>query len=337
VSLYFDRPGVAAFLESNISALVYGETEMRTRVTVESPNLETVRFFLVYAGDARTREPYPNGDPSQRANGCWVSTWAIPDYGFSCRSARIGIGGGYTRPEYRVDTQVLTGQIIKSGPGGVMSVEIRTSGTKDFSAKAGKRRYFALPAIGTPYVPETFRTQTAAANELGDGKFGYTPLRLDVAVDYGKLTQSDRVENLAPQIVATGSLTWVDVDASLVRASGSIVDTVAEERGQQILFMIAIYAGLASAVGPIVIAMTAGRIPDIFYRRRRPKLRDYVLSVTAPLVATVVPTWVAYARLSNLDDIRWDDVAATGLWSAAVLGALLGVLAIAWKVVNLRQ
>jgi hypothetical protein len=337
VSLYFDRPGVTALLESNINPQHYGETEIRTQITVENPELDTVTYFLVYAGDARTREPYPNGDPSQRANGCWVSTWALPDTGFSCRSAQIGIRAGYTPSAYRVETQVLTGQIIRPGPNGAMSVEIRTSSVKDFSAKAGKRRYFALPAIGTPYVPESFRRQADATNELGDGTFGYTPARLDVAVDYGKLAQSDRVENLAPQATVTGSLTWVDVDASLVQASGSIVDTVAEERGQQILFMIAIYAGVASAVAPITITMIAGRIPDIFYRRRRPKRRDYVLSVIGPLVATVVPPWVAYAQLSNIADIRWEDVAVTGLWSIAVLVALLSGLALAWKAVNLGQ
>jgi hypothetical protein len=330
VALYFDKPGLSASIQSTISTLNYGETEMRNQITIEDPGLDSATYFLVYTGDARTREPYPNGDPSQGTNGCWSSTWAVPDEDFHCRSGRVGLQSGYTRPEYRVDAQVLTGRISRQGTGGSMSVEIRTSNTDDFVTKAGKRRYFALPAIGTPYVPRSIRGRYA--DSLGAGEQGYNPQQLNVSIDNGDLAPSDRVENIAPDVASAGSLLWYETDASFVQASGSIVDTVIEERGQQALFVIATYTGLAFAVVPIVLSMVTKRFPAIFHRGRQRRLRSYALSVAALVLAVAVPQLVAYDRLSAIDDVALPDVATSGAGSVLALFVVLGVVAVAWKI-----
>lgn len=265
VHLYFDRPGIPAYLETLITVPGFGETEIHHRIHIEDEHVEAAHFFLVIVGDARTREPYPNGQPSTRSNGCWASLWTIPDdVDLRCYIANLRPGSIYAAPGLRKSAQVISGRIKNDNMANAV-VQIRTSTTAHFTEEAGKRRYFALPAIGTKYVPPTHRN--AFSSDVGEGREGYVPSKLDVSVDFGELRQSDRLENVSPEPMS-GELTWVEVDESLLRARGSIVDTVAEEKGQRTLFLAGIYAGIAATIAPLLISRLTRLIRRIARHKR---------------------------------------------------------------------
>jgi hypothetical protein len=269
VYLFFDQPGVPAYLETRVAEEGSDETQLRHRIQIDDGYAnESIRYFLVSVGDARTGETYPNGESSVQANGCWASLWSLPDDGLRCRTARLKPGSVYSTPEAREPAQVVTGIITRDSLTKVMTVDVTTYTDAVFNVKAGKRRYFTLPAVGTSYVPPAYRQKLSF--DLEDGQRGYVPAKLDVAVVYKELAESDRLENVAPNPVLPGSLSWVEIDESLLRARGSIVDTVAEERGQRALFLIGLYAGLAASILPI-LATQFLRLARL--TRRRPSHR----------------------------------------------------------------
>jgi len=266
VYLYFDRPGVAAYLEARISDLDYRGTDLEYSVEVDATVERPVRYFLVLTGDASTEELYPNGEPFPRTDGCWSSVSVFPDNQLSCKSAPLARGTGYSRPEEHQPTQAVTGVIDNDQYGPVLRAKVSTMARGEYSVTAGKRRYFGLPAIGTSFVPEGFRADIAA--DLGDGVQAYVPSKLDVGIDYGKLSTTDRLESVAPDPLP-GLLAWVKTDTSLLQACGSIVNTVDEENGQRTLFLLAVFAGAASTILPLLVSGVFRAFGRLRSNRRR--------------------------------------------------------------------
>jgi hypothetical protein len=249
VLLFLDRPGISAYLEALVVPLGYEETEIRYSIQLESGyQARPTEYSLVIMGDAQTRELYPNGDPSAGLNGCWATVWASPDDDLECRKTSLTPGSINSIPELQKPAQVLSGTIESAQPWAV----VRTSTTARFVEEAGKRRYFALPAMGTTYVPTLYRDEVTL--DVGDGRRGYVPRELDIGIDFGELSQADRLENVAPEPLP-GALAWVELDVSLLRARGSIVNTVVEEQGQRTLFLVGVYAGLAASILPILVSL----------------------------------------------------------------------------------
>jgi hypothetical protein len=146
---------------------------------------------------------------------------------------------------------VIVGRIARDADSSGFAIDVIAQTNAQFAVQQAKRTYFALPEIGTSYVPEAYRDRITF--DAGNGRKGYVPTQLDVAVIYRDLEQTDRVENITPEPL-TGTLSWVAVDESHIGARGSIVDTHKEEQAQQILFGIAVYAGTFSSVLPILIS-----------------------------------------------------------------------------------
>jgi hypothetical protein len=74
-----------------------------------------------------------------------------------------------------------------------------------------------------------------------------------VIVQYDELEPTDRLESVAPDPFEAGQLTWAEADASMLEPHGSIVDITAEERGQQLLFLLGVSAGIASSLAPLML------------------------------------------------------------------------------------
>src|SRR5262249_8126088 len=127
------------------------------------------------------------------------------------------------------------------------------------TAQAGKRTYFALPSIGTTYIPENSRQRIAF--DLSGSSRAFVPGSLDVLVNYGDdLASSERLEKVIPDPLPAQSLIWHEVDAAQISAHGSIVDTVEEERSQVTLYLIGIFAGLVTGFVPMLLSMSVSLI-----------------------------------------------------------------------------
>lgn len=262
--LFFDRPGVPALFQSTIRAAEFGETNIQYLIQVDAEYKGTsVGYSLVLMGDATTVETYPSGEPSAGKSGCWASMWAVPEDALACRVAAVSPDRLWSAmPDQGERAQIISGTITRTAPG-AMWVDIATRTSVQYVEQAGKRRYFALPGLGTSYLPKVYRDRLTV--DLRDGHSQYAPIKLDVAIDFGELNQSDRIESVAPEPLA-GSLTWVEVDTYRLYTRGSIIDTVLEEGAQRSLFLIGLYVGIAGAILP-VLAPTIWRN---LRRRRQP-------------------------------------------------------------------
>jgi hypothetical protein len=216
-----------------------------------------IGFTFVLTGNARTSdEPLLEGGPSTEKNGCWVSLYIVPEGGGHCaavRSAADGRPSDFSNPELQLISSYVdvTGTVIS----------IRSD--SQFHTEAGKRTYFELPTVGTNYTPKPGREDIRLT--YGD-QTAYLPGTLDVMLRYRALKVNERVENASPELATPGQLAWVDPDAALVTATGSLVDVVKEEEGQSELFLLGVLLGsLASVLQLLLTALykVAGEIVKI--------------------------------------------------------------------------
>ncbi|WP_157367890.1 hypothetical protein [Alloactinosynnema sp. L-07] len=245
VLLYFDQPNVAALMDMKIDESS-GSTLLHFGITAKDFSGDSVGFMIALVGNSRAATRYPNGEASEVVSGCWASGLTVHADSVECYTARLAPESLYAAPEVRADTQVITGRMTKDS-GSDRRLDLWVSTDARYSVSAGKRTYFALPKIGTSYRPENLRGKLTI--DLGRDQASFVPSPLDIVVNYRDLTQVERVDNVTPQPL-TGRLTWAEVDASTVAASGSLVDTQKEERGQQEVFAIGIYAGFVASVLP---------------------------------------------------------------------------------------
>ncbi|MEU4237395.1 hypothetical protein [Actinoplanes sp. NPDC026619] len=258
VQLFFDRPSVPAVLEVRIDDRHPGSAMIDYQINLDDDYAgPSVRFFLTFSGSARVPETYPNGDPDQTVNGCWhtASVVLAEEDAASCYEEKLGSGAGYTAPEYRVDTQVVTG-VMGGKDAARRFVSVTAFPRHGYSTSAGKRTYFALPGFGTPYIPAGYRAE--ADKELGRNNRGYVPSRLDMSVDYGELAATERLDSIAPDPGKAGTKSWVELDASMLEAHGSIVNNVLEEKAQRNTFLYGAFVGIAATLLPILVQYLVG-------------------------------------------------------------------------------
>jgi hypothetical protein len=251
IQILFDRPSVPAYLEATITEVPY-VSAMELKISIDDAYSQAeVGFTIMITGAARATERFPGGQARPKEIGCWSSIHAIR-VSLSCSNSLFSPGGfGDNSTEDDEDTQVLTG-VMHRGPDGMIWATILFDLDATFSTTAGKRSYFSLPAVGTPYAPPEWRTRlTFAADE---GREGFVPGTLTVAVDYRELSSRERVESVAPELSRAGSLAWAESDASLLSAKGSTVDTLAEDWSQRMLFMLGVFAGVAPSLFLAAIA-----------------------------------------------------------------------------------
>jgi hypothetical protein len=264
VRLVFDRPGVTAQLKANISTRDFGRTYLDYPISVD-PSVPTddLGFALVMNGNIRVNEePLYTGGPARRENGCWWPLYIIPEQPLACRSTVVEGNDSFIGPHGTL-VQTVAARITRSDAG-TMFVQVTTYIDRTFSTSSGKRTYFQLPKIGTTYLPEGNRD---IGLDLNVGHTAFVPAHLDVIIDYRKLAPTERLESVSPAPIQAGRLAWVKSDT--VEAYGSIVDTLAEERGERWLFILGVFAGLA-ATAVVSLVRSALRLYGLL--RRRPAL-----------------------------------------------------------------
>lgn len=266
--LYFDQPNVTAVVDMKVSE-DESSTFLNFYVTAEGYSGDSVGFMIALVGNARAAMRYPSGKASEVSNGCWTSGLIVHADSVECYTERLAPDALYAAPEAREDTQVITGRMAKDGAGARLDLYVTPEAR--YSVSAGKRSYFALPKVGTSYLPKGFRGKYKV--DLGRERASFVPSTLDVVVNYRDLAQVERVDSVTPQPLS-GKLSWVEVDASTVAASGSLVDTQKEERGQQEVFAIGIFAGFVASVLPNRFLVGYRTFRRLLAARRRQSRRD---------------------------------------------------------------
>jgi hypothetical protein len=251
VQLFFDHPSVPASLVVQVDDRDGRSGDPRYSIYLEDGYAgPQVRFFLVLSGRAMVPETYPDGEPSGKPDGCWAGLYVILDKGTSvaCYKAQLGTHAGYTRPENRTATQVVSGALGGSPSG--RDAQIQTFPDAGYAVSAGKRTYFTLPSIGTPHIPAAYRS--SIETDLSAGHHGFVPGRLDMEIDYGSLAPAERLDSVAPEPAKAGTKSWVELDADMISARGSIVDSVLEEKAQRDTFLYGAFVGVAATMLPIL-------------------------------------------------------------------------------------
>lgn len=274
--LFFDRPSVPASLDVQVDDRSRGYTQIRYLILLDqSYTGQGVRFSLVLSGLARVSETYPDGEPNMQANGCWASVAVIldPAHGndYDCYKTRLTPDAGYSPPEYRIDTQVISG-VLRARKPQERDATVLASLYWSYNTSAGKRTYFTLPSIGTPYAPADFRAEIYA--DLGRNGRGYVPSRLIVRIDDGALAPTEKFDSVTPEPYKAGRKLWIDLDAAMISAHGSVINTVFEEQAQRDLFLFGAGAGIATTVLPILVEKLWSLI-------RRPKAPSMEPSIDA--------------------------------------------------------
>ena len=244
--LVFDRPGVAAVLSVRIDEANHRTTTTEYWVTLTEPQrVGRAGFTLVLTGKARASvgPPYDGGPPTSH-NGCWSSLNAVPDDGLRCVSLRSAADG---RPS-ELDSSEL--QLI-SGYVDARSTVVTIRSDSQFHTQAGKRTYCALPSVGANYTPKAGRNEVRLT--YGD-QTAFLPSTLTVELRYRKLEVNERVESASPELATPGHLAWVDRDAAMVGATGSLVDVVKEETGQSELFLLGVLLGSLVGLAQALVA-----------------------------------------------------------------------------------
>lgn len=253
VRLFFDRPSVSAILEVRMRDYEFEEgTTVEYQITFEDDYTgKAARFFLVLAGKALAPETYPNGDREVDSQGCWPGTSVFRDTtnSWTCYTTKLGPGLGYSSPELQTPAQVISGVIDRDQPAHSMA-QITTYLRVPFSESAGKRTYFTLPSIGTPYVPTGIRSDITS--DLGRDKHTYVPSRVDLGIDYGELPPTAKFDSVVPEPYKVGAKYWIQLDAAMVAAHGSVIDTVAEEQFDKDIFLYGTFVGIAASALPIL-------------------------------------------------------------------------------------
>ncbi|MFI7217957.1 hypothetical protein [Micromonospora maritima] len=265
VLLYLDEAGIKASMEVRVETLGDGYTNSRYFIKV-SPDFrdDELGFILVATGDARASERYFGGPARRQTDGCWDSIASFLDLKPKCYRTDLPMNPGYSRPESWAPSQVIEGTMRRSG--GLLATEVWLQSDTDYAEEGGKRTYFALPKVGTSYLPKDYR------EKITFGKPGerqrFTPKELDVTVIYKDLTPRDRIESVNPNLEIPGVLAWTGVDNPHIAATGSIVDTVREERSQNVIFLVGAYLGFAAAVAPMLASTTRRVMLPLFSRRQ---------------------------------------------------------------------
>ncbi|MFI7690607.1 hypothetical protein ACIBQ6_16150 [Nonomuraea sp. NPDC049655] len=253
--LYFDEPNVSAYLKVAFKEDDYG-VKADYHITLEGKAARKgIGFTLLLTGGAQYLEHFQGGELIPRENGCPSShayvTSEVKQY--SC--AWIPLADSWP-PISGTDprAQIIRG-IIKTNSIGSAWASVTTSRIKAIvSSTAGKRTYFSLPAVGTTYLPRSLDGRQIEFDITKEVK-GFVPQRLDLSIDYGKIPVQSRIESIAPDLVQAGQFLWFQEDAGLIRAEGSTVDTVVEEAGQRVLFLLGLYAGFVAGVIPPLMSV----------------------------------------------------------------------------------
>lgn len=265
VRLYFDKPGVPALLEGRVYER-NGQIDVSVSVD-KSYEQREAGFLLVFSGPI-SRPPEVPVDREQDEHGCWRTIYVIPENpSVACSTRRASTNGLQVNPK-DTDQLVISGRLDLRAEGAKF-VQITIYPGHSYATSAGKRTYFKLPQFGVS-IPSSFRS---APLDFATGSFVFAPSKLDVIVDYRDLKPHEKVEAVAPAPFEPGKLSWVEVDASMVRPWGALVDMEVEDSAQRKLFVIGVAVGLLGGIGTSLVASLWTRIIEMRAAKRSDRHR----------------------------------------------------------------
>ncbi|MGW2145611.1 hypothetical protein ACWCOT_14990 [Nonomuraea bangladeshensis] len=248
--IFFDRPDLATYFAAEVDDGPRGSTPSISYVlSTAGTHLDGTHFSLYLTGAARYTEIYPNGEKMETISGCPMSVWTSPKIKITCTKATVPNDRLSLANSSHIPAQLIEGTLPITSAGNAF-LQIRTVNEQAFSVTAGKRTYFSLPSIGSARLPKELRK--ANIGTPGD-RPRFVPSDLSLVVTYSNLQPNHRIENIVPSPKPADQLMWVENDTMAIRAYGSIVDILVEERGQQQLFLIALLAGFLASLVPLQI------------------------------------------------------------------------------------
>lgn len=257
VKLYFDVPNVPAMMDVDIADRNDGKIDI-TVSTDKSYASDSTGFSLVFSGLLARLPELPIMQELDE-HGCWKNIYSVP----SNRAVRCSVVNGSSNglPGNPKDTEqlIVSGQLSRNETG-AMFAQVTLYPDHRYSTSAGKRTYFTLPRMGTTYLP---RSMEAIPLDLGTSTPAFTPSKLDVVIDYRELKAHEKIDSVAPNIYRAGELSWIEVDAGLVKPWGSIVNITLEDAGQRQLYLIGVIIGLLAAIVPLITTSTWKRVSRI--------------------------------------------------------------------------
>ncbi|MEV4079793.1 hypothetical protein AB0J43_05830 [Nonomuraea fuscirosea] len=251
--ILFDRPGLVTYFTAEVNNGGRGFAPSIDYVlSGKGTHLDGARFSLYLTGSARFTENTPNGEKLKTIDGCPISVWTSPKIKITCTEATVPNDRLSLVNSKDIPAQLVEGTLPIDSAGNAF-VQIKTANEHAFSVTAGKRTYFSLPSIGSAPLPKELRQLNVSAP--GDRQ-RFAPSDLTLTVTYSNLQPNHRIENIVPSPKPADRLMWTENDAMTIRAYGSIVDILVEERGQQQLFLIALLVGFLASLVPLQIGFT---------------------------------------------------------------------------------
>jgi hypothetical protein len=251
-ALVFDRPNVPALLELRVDDTSSTRLNFAITVADDYRSSNQLDFVLSLSGLIARPPDLPGLRRTKDNNGCWQTIYVIPDRAARCNVVTMphkGYPANKDSPEQRL---AIRGKVIRNNSGAMFTqVTVNLYDNPSYSTTAGKRTFFALPVIGTTFIPGPYRDSFPL--DYGIGQPVYAPHPLNLIMEYRPLAPTERLDFVAPEVYEAGELSWVDLETTEMGPHGSIVDTVKEETTQSTLFIMGVGAGLLGTVVPFIM------------------------------------------------------------------------------------
>ncbi len=253
IRVYFDRPGVFAFIRVRVKPQGpesgYGEKyELYIRTVGSEGNLPSYQILL--GGSARPATRYGAGANLERdQHGCLPTISGVYE-DVTCEEIRGQPDSLSASDEAGEPLTVISGQLsnVAEGDGhAIVDVQSRLSAEK---AK-GSNTTFQLPSIGTTSLPDDLRDKLPIPT--GKRTKGYSP-NLSTYVEYIPLSATEDLTVVSPEPDARVPLSWSSVDNGAIEPAGTITDLRRQRNAERTTFLL---GALAGVVGGLLVPLSS--------------------------------------------------------------------------------
>lgn len=174
--------------------------------------------------------------PSDNDSGCAVDAYGVPGP-VSCKMVNVAEGGisfGFEGP-----SQLLQGKLVRNDTGNMWANVYLPLKEQNWSMTSGSGMSFALPKVGTIYLPDSLMNQSF---NIGTQKKAYVP-NVTTLVDYRGLERTERVQNASPPLQRSDTLTWIRTGSGTISATGLLTRIDLEVKSNNMLLIISVLFG----------------------------------------------------------------------------------------------
>lgn len=253
IRLYFDRPGVFAFLRVRVEPQGresgYGDKfELYIRTVGSEGDLPSYQILL--GGSARPAKKYGAGaDLEHNRHGCLPTISGVYE-DVTCEEIRGEPDSLSTRDETDEPLTVISGQLSNAAEGeGHAMVDVQSR--QSVEQAKGPNTTFQLPSTGTTVLAEDLRDKLPIPT--GSRTKGYGP-NLSTFVEYISLSATEDLTVVSPEPDARVPLSWSSVDNGLIEPAGTITDLRRQRNAERTTFLL---GALAGVVGGLLVPLSS--------------------------------------------------------------------------------